>query len=114
MKEPSPTAHHLLHDAGGDVRRRYRAARILDGWPSMGLRGADERAAWHPHENHAARATRCAEGGARWRHGFPRVALLVETMWTFMLIATALVVARSLLLPGWRGGRSARLATDRR
>ena len=104
----------LLHDAGGDRSQTLAALpRILD-WlaergdsvvPMSELLGI-------PHDEIMPFVQRDAQSG--WRAvataGFRAWRWLVETMWTFMLIATALVVVRSLLLAwlAWRQQRAAR------
>jgi cellulose synthase/poly-beta-1,6-N-acetylglucosamine synthase-like glycosyltransferase/peptidoglycan/xylan/chitin deacetylase (PgdA/CDA1 family)/spore germination protein YaaH len=104
----------LLHDAGGDRSQTLAALpRILD-WlaergdsvvPMSELLGI-------PHDEIMPFVQRDAQSG--WRAvamaGFRSWRWLVETMWTFMVIATALVVARSLLLAwfAWRQQRAYR------
>ncbi len=104
----------LLHDAGGDRSQTLTALpRILD-WlaergdsvvPMSELLGI-------PHEEIMPFVPRDTQSG--WRAvaatGFRAWRWLVETMWTFMLIATALVVVRSLLLAwlAWRQQRAHR------
>ncbi len=106
----------LLHDAGGDRSQTLAALpRILD-WlaergdsvvPMSELLGI-------PHEEIMPLVQSDAQSG--WRAvattGFRAWRWLVETLWTFMLIATALVVARSLLLAwlAWRQQRGKRTA----
>ena len=104
----------LLHDAGGDRSQTLAALpRILD-WlaergdavvPMSELLGI-------PHDEIMPLVQRDAQSG--WRAvaaaGFRAWRWLVEMLWTFMLIATALVVARSLLLAwlAWRQQRAHR------
>ena len=104
----------LLHDAGGDRAQTLAALpRILD-WlaergdsvvPMSELLGI-------PHDEIMPFVQHDAQSG--WRAvattGFRAWRWLVETMWTFMLLATALVVVRSLLLAwlAWRQQRAAR------
>jgi cellulose synthase/poly-beta-1,6-N-acetylglucosamine synthase-like glycosyltransferase/peptidoglycan/xylan/chitin deacetylase (PgdA/CDA1 family)/spore germination protein YaaH len=101
----------LLHDAGGDRSQTLAALpRILD-WlaergdsvvPMSELLGI-------PHEEIMPSVKSDAQSG--WRTvaatGFRAWRWLVETLWTFMLAATALIVARSLLLAwlAWRQQR---------
>jgi cellulose synthase/poly-beta-1,6-N-acetylglucosamine synthase-like glycosyltransferase/peptidoglycan/xylan/chitin deacetylase (PgdA/CDA1 family)/spore germination protein YaaH len=102
----------LLHDAGGDRSQTLAALpRILD-WltergdavvPISELIGI-------PHEEIMPRVESDAQSG--WRAvagvGFRVWRWIVETLWAFMLAATALVVARSLLL-GWLAWRQKRM-----
>ncbi len=104
----------LLHDAGGDRSQTLAALpRILD-WlaergdsvvPMSELLGI-------PHDEIMPLVQRDTQSG--WRAvataGFRAWRWLVETMWTFMLLATALVVVRSLLLAwlAWRQRRADR------
>jgi poly-beta-1,6 N-acetyl-D-glucosamine synthase len=104
----------LLHDAGGERSQTLAALpRILD-WlaergdsvvPMSELLGAT-------HEEIMPLVNPDAQSG--WRAvamtGFRMWRWLVETMWTFMVIATGLVVARSLILAwfAWRQQRAYR------
>ena len=104
----------LLHDAGGDRSQTLAALPLILDWLTergdavvpmsellniahddiMPLVQSDAQSGW--------RAVATA-GFRAWRW-------LVETMWTFMLVATGLVVVRSLLLAGlaWRQQRANR------
>src|SRR4029434_10307320 len=102
----------LLHDAGGDRSQTLAALpRILD-WltergdtvvPISELIGI-------PHEEIMPRVESDAQSG--WRTvaaaGFRVWRWIVETLWAFMIAATTLVVARSLLL-GWLAWRQKRM-----
>lgn len=104
----------LLHDAGGDRSQTLAALpRILD-WlaergdtvvPMSELLGLSHDDVMPPVQPDAQRGWRAvaATGFRAWRW-------LVETLWSFMLVATGLVVARSLLLAwlAWRQERADR------
>src|SRR4029434_3823916 len=101
----------LLHDAGGDRSQTLAALpRILD-W--LAERGDSVVAMSElvniPHSEIIPLVRPDAQSA--WRAvaatGFHAWRWLVETLWTFMLIATALVVVRSLLL-GWLAWRQQR------
>ena len=104
----------LLHDAGGDRSQTLAALpRILDWLAERGDSVVPMSELLNiPHDELMPLVKSDAQSG--WRAvaatGFRAWRWLVETMWTFMLVATALVVVRSLLLAwlAWRQQRAYR------
>ena len=104
----------LLHDAGGDRRQTLAALpRILDWLAERGDAVVPMSELLQiPHDEIMPLVRSDAQSG--WRAvattGFRAGRWLAETMWTFMLVATALVVVRSLLLAwlAWRQQRAYR------
>lgn len=104
----------LLHDAGGDRSQTYAALpKILDWLTERGDTVVPLSQLLNiPHDELMPPVQPDAQSG--WRAvaatGFRAWRWLVETLWTFMLAATGLVVIRSLLLAvlAWRQQREAR------
>jgi hypothetical protein len=106
----------LLHDAGGDRSQTLAALpRILDWLTERGDSVVPMSELLNiPHDEIMPLVRPDAQSG--WRAvaatGFHAWRWLVETLWTFMLIATALVVLRSLML-AWLALRQKRAARCR-
>lgn len=104
----------LLHDAGGDRSQTLAALPLILDW--LVERGdsvvAMSELQGIPHDEIMPPLDRDTQSG--WRAvaatGFRSWRWMVETLWTFMLAATALVVLRSLLLAwlAWRQRRAYR------
>ena len=106
----------LLHDAGGDRSQTLEALPLILDW--LAERGDSvvpmSELLSISHEDIMPLTQRDAQSG--WRvvaaTGFRSWRWFVETLWTFMLVATALVVARSILL-AWLSWRQQRACNKR-